>query len=306
MSVVAAPTEFSAAIADAERILSLQRRSLDALGLSAPTTLSGDAVHRLSVGGRDWRQRGADLLMVCLAEIAARQKVLDEAVGRVVSSEITAGALTHAMHRIRTSIDVALGCSEEAKELSNEPAVQLAAAESAAALRLIYHYTNELRDLSSLRALMADEELAPVNCSRLLDRLVRQLSHVARDAKVEFRRLPSNDAISTLTREALLNRALSYALLNAVVSPGVTQVSYNVRMTDSVQFSISHNGRSATLEERASIASVPTTSGAETGDRQDASGFAVVSRLAKALDGQLCLETHPRDGDTLILSLPVL
>jgi signal transduction histidine kinase len=235
--------------------------------------------------------------------------VLDKAVTLTTTPEIAVNAFVHAMHRVRTSIDVALGCSEEIVEITSQDQVKRSAAESAAALRLIYHYTNELSDLSSLGAFMAHQENVPVDCGEILDSAAADLGYVANDAGVALERVSSGTPVVIAhTRPQLLKQTLSYIILNSITSPSVRRVSYDFHGGDEIVFVVKGDGCGTTLEERASAGTFSAMLGEASnyGGGSDASGFAVARRLAWALSGHIIFESTPGSGDTLMLNIPRL
>jgi len=294
------------ALSDAGDVLARQRVALAALGQPIPKSgLDADTLRAVASQAEDWREQGPQLLQLALSEIGIRQAVLDEAIRIKTTPDVAVSALVHAMHRIRTSIDVALGCSEEIAEISANAEVQRAASESAAALRLAYHYANELNDLSSLRGLMLQASYSPTDCGAAMDAVAAHLTYVAHDAGVVVEQKKRDARIVTSTNAQLLNRTLNYILLSSIVSPGVHRVLCDVRAEHDIAFVIRGDGHGATLEERERAGTFDAMF--DTADRTnsaDSSGFAVARRLADALGGYIVFESSPGAGDTLTLRIP--
>jgi signal transduction histidine kinase len=219
------------------------------------------------------------------------------------------------MHRIRTCLDIALGCAEEVGEIcrSGEETGEAAsvAQEAARALRLVYHYTHELNDMAALNTLIREGTPSPVEGNLALGEAAEGLARPAADASVNLIFEPSSEPLAILAEPALLVRALRYLILMAVVSPGVTSVACSVRAIrttdgDMVEFLINDDGRGTTLEKRASLTpgADGLFSGAEGKPAADAAGFAIARRLAKAFGGHVSLEVAPGRGSKVALVAP--
>jgi signal transduction histidine kinase len=249
---------------------------------------------------------------MALTEIGARQRRLGEAVTALQDASLDTVALdafVHAMHRIRTNLDVALGCSEEAAELTDDDAVASACAQSAAALRLIYHYANEMNDLAAIRTIAVTQTTPDVKAEHLLADVHAALLPIARDIGVELKVVAGGVSPLLQCNRALVERVLTYLVLSSIVSSDVKVVRCDVVAHTGdkvVEFGISDNGRGVSLDERAASG----TYGAmldpfAAAMNPDATGFAVARRLARKLGGRLEIETAEGRGTRTMLFVPL-
>lgn len=300
------------ALRSTEGILDKQRRTLKQIGCALPPGPSAAVVEAVVHGDAPSDDKLLAMLHLSLSEIAARQDALDGALGRGSTGSLNAvalDALVSAMHRIRTAIDVALGCSEEAAEISQDSHVIAAARESAAALRLIYHFTNELSDLASLDTLVTGDAAEDFDCNAVVSEVVADLVSVARDTGRTLVGVPHSAPIAVHAKRRLVRRALSYLIVNALASPVVHSVRCSVhaaldRVRGDVVFRIEDDGNGAELADRAATSSYAAFLGAQIEGSADASGFGAARRLAAALGGRIDLETSAGAGSALSLYLP--
>ena len=307
---------FACAVAEANTILNAQRDALVELGLAVDDSGFAAETARQFPGLRE--ASGAHrirLLQLSLGEINARQGQILAAVRTIKRAEfesIALDAFVHATHRIRTCLDVALGCSEEVAEIAamaDKKEIVHAARESAMSLRLIYHYTNELSDLASFKTIAVSDPSRAFDCGTALQNTVAALQPIAADLGVALHVEPCAGAMME-GQEKILLRTLTYLVLTSIVAPGVKNVLCSVEQVEDdskpqIRFKIVDNGPGLTLEDRISSGTCNAMLGAAPGaNASDATGFAVVRRLSRILGGRIVIELAKGQGSRMLLTIP--
>jgi len=218
---------FLAAIDAADRTLAAQRETMAALGFEiVPTDSATRSLAPSAILKRNSGEERTRLLALTLEEIQSRQRQINDAVRPHDAGfeDIALDALVNAMHRIRTCLDVALGCSEEISEITADEDVASAARESARALRLVYQYTHELNDIAALPETIGDRAPEAYLCATVLERAVNSLARIAVDASVNLHATQNTSGDVAIGDSKLLERALNYLILTTIVSPGVSEI----------------------------------------------------------------------------------
>ncbi len=219
------------------------------------------------------------------------------------------------MHRIHTTLDVALGCTEEVLDICGDNGgpdeIRRSATIATGALRLIYHYTSELTDLASLGWKSGEEASRR---SQLPGPAARCGGQAGPGGEGCIRQ-PGGDGgrrcARHISKPRLVQRVLTNLVLGTIIAPNVTQIQCSVRrcMEDGVphaRFCIADNGRGEDLQERADSIAVPEVPGSEIEHSSaDIAGFGVVRRLAKSLGGRVELECEPGKGTRTLFMVPL-
>lgn len=300
----------SSAIQSAIEVLRSQRAMLEARGVSLERHgLSDNLAASFHSEGSQQDAQWVELFATALNEISARQKVLDA--GTVQPETIDESIVACAVHKIRTNLDVALGSADEVGEIScDEVAVKLAN-DAVCALRLIYHYTNELSDLATLNSLTARRVVTEVDGVREIECAVQELKNVARDAGVTVEIALGSEPAPVVCDAVMVGRTIRRLLLAQMLSSGVTRISCSASLGSvdagsGVVFRFEDDGTGDTLEHRAQSSMLEDAANPE-GDGPsiaDSAGFAAARRLSRGLGGTIELEMSSGSGTVVKFFVP--
>ena len=313
----AADKAFLAALDTAERILAEQKLALARIGRSASSTNAISAMETLSASenlkGAPDRMR---ILQVMLDEVSSRQNSLLEGVLESAAQprvDVTLEAFVGATHRIRTSLDLMLGCSEEIEEItvSSDNDLNALAREISRATRWVLQYTSEVQDLAQLDQQIRGRKVAPFDPATVAESVALRLSKLAGDASSGFK-VTKPEFPMTVTGDAgLVEKCLKYLALVSLSNARGKCVEIAVRSDqlngrECVSFVLEDQGMGASLGSRSAQTSRPDGLGVrDKAQASDGAGYAVARRLALALGGEVVLSITSGKGTITEFKLPV-
>ncbi|MEC4985804.1 MAG: sensor histidine kinase [Oscillatoria sp. PMC 1068.18] len=176
--------------------------------------------------------------------------------------------------------------------------------------RHLLHIINDALELSSAQASNIELNIDAINLPSLVKKVVELFEPQAQRKNIRLR-INSDRAPTQIYTDALrLRQILTNIISNAVryTDTGSIEITYNRESDSRFSISVTDTGIGISVEDQEKIFEPFSTAFVNQGRRQGEGtglGLAITSRLVTLLQGEIRLISHPGDGSTFTLILPV-